>query len=291
MMRDIQNLLLNMKEKLAYAVAEADRLSQSSLYASQALVQSVYALRAKITSDKVFLDLYQFSQQPGMEALANELVIRAKSKAIQYSKELDSVLKAFRDAKANAVLARNPSRGMLGFSLSDIFTSSDSPAGDRDSGLRILRAYFDTSRNYPTFIFADFNSFISSLEQKTGYDFPSHVGELVRMNYASTTESEAARRVSALADSTQGQASASQMIASAGGKGDTINLSAAIPEVASATGAELVSMTQDIGAGLTGTIKALKYLPWILGVGAVIYIVFIAKKHGEVLDKVMRNRA
>jgi hypothetical protein len=104
-------------------------------------------------------------------------------------------------------------------------------------------------------------------------DFPTMVGNLVRINSASTTLSDAGKRLRELANSSKGQASVSQIIGAAGGRGDTINWGRAIPEVTTQTAIDIAhetaSIAQNVGTGVLDTLKLTKYLPIILlGAGA-----------------------
>lgn len=176
-------------------------------------------------------------------------------------------------------------------SLFDIFSSS-SAASDTDVGNQVLQAYFLEASKFPEFGFGDYDAWITSEQTKVS-DIVELIGQLVKGNYASTTVDQAASRVQQLANSSGGQATPSDIIAAAGGKGDTINWSAAIPEVgaqtAKDTAAYVATTAQNIGQGVMATTSLVKYLPWILGIGAGLYIFTVAKTSGHSLGSAART--
>jgi hypothetical protein len=105
------------------------------------------------------------------------------------------------------------------------------------------------------------------------------------MNSYSTSEGSAKSRLVDLARKSEGTASLSQIISAAGGAGDTINFYQAIPTITQETGAEFVQQGaqafQNVGAGVLSGANLLKYLPWILGAGAVLYVYTVASRHGK----------
>ena len=107
-------------------------------------------------------------------------------------------------------------------------------------------------------------------------DYLETVGSLVKANVASISQDDAVNSVIALADKSRGQASLSQIVMAAGGHGDTINYWQAVPEVVEETAKDVVKETkevlQDVGTGALATLKLTKYLPWILGVGGLLYL-------------------
>jgi hypothetical protein len=167
----------------------------------------------------------------------------------------------------------------------------DDATKDHDSGTRILSAYFESAKEFPEFQYADADSFIEALNQKLGgEDFALNIGEIVRLNYASTDESTAISRVQNLAQVSRGTANPSQIIGIAATTGsDTINWSAMLPEVAIQTAQDLAEETVEIaqaaGEGILATGKTLKYLPWILGGAAVLALLY----YGQPILKMMKK--
>lgn len=143
-----------------------------------------------------------------------------------------------------------------------------SEEADEVVGQRLLSAYYNQAINFPEFPWTSFDLWLAHLNSKVP-EFDKLVGELVKMNYASTTEAQAQDRLVELANQSAGEASPSQIVAVAGGKGDSINWSAAIPEIASESAADVTAVVQNVGKGVLGTLNMTKYLPWILlGAGA-----------------------
>ena len=62
--------------------------------------------------------------------------------------------------------------------------------------------------------------------------------------------------------------------------------SAAIPAVASASSAELLSVAQDIGAGVLGTLRLTRYLPIILLGAGTLAIYFYTTAAGSTAGRV-----
>lgn len=168
---------------------------------------------------------------------------------------------------------------MASFSIPNIF-SAISGGSDTDIGSRVLQSYFAAAKMFSNFAFGTFEEFAKYLNSKAGYDFVSHVGEVIRDNYASTDESDAMARLNDLASKSQGAATVVQIMQAAGGSGTSVNWSAGLPEIAANAGAEFVSVAENVGAGLLSTANAVKYLPYILGAAAVLFIVVKAKGPG-----------
>lgn len=163
----------------------------------------------------------------------------------------------------------------LGLWPFDIFSSKDDSSGDRAAGERILKAYYEKAILYPTnFKFSTFKAFVDSLEGKIpGYT--ASVGELVRINWRSTDESSAIKRVIDLADRSKGSAHLSQIISTAG-MGKDVRWVAGTSQIAAETikdaaqkGVETLS---SVGTGLISTVKLTRYLPIIIGAGVLVAV-------------------
>lgn len=167
----------------------------------------------------------------------------------------------------------------------DIFSSDDS---DSAVGKRVLQAYFDSAVSFPEFQFGDFDSWLTWLNSRVP-SFDEVIGNLVKINYASTTEGQAQDRVALLANQTGGQANVSDITLAAGGKGDSVNWGAAIPEVGAQTVSDTIKygteVLQNTGTGVMSTLALVKYLPWILGGAAAIYIFSFGRTSGKKLGK------
>lgn len=161
-------------------------------------------------------------------------------------------------------------------------------ASDEDVGTQLLSAYYNEAIKSPDFTYTTFDSWLTYLNSLVP-DYASLIGGLVKGNSASTTIDQAQNRLMQLADASSGQASVSQITATAGGSGDTINYSAAIPEVALESATEAaqyaVQVAQDVGQGVSSTLSLVKYLPWILGGAAALYIFTMAKSQGKSVSK------
>ena len=168
----------------------------------------------------------------------------------------------------------------------DIFSSGPS---DKDAGNQVLKAYFDEASKFPEFGFGDYDSWVTWLNQTFNGDFVSFIGNLVNMNYASESVSQAADQLTYLANASGGQATIPQITQNAGGSGDTVNYAAAIPEVASGAASTLVSTAENVGQGIISTGKMIKYLPWILGIGAAIYLYSSGKGTGSALKSFLKK--
>lgn len=155
------------------------------------------------------------------------------------------------------------------------FDDDGDASSDQSNGTSILVMYFDEAKAYPDFHYSTPEEMIAAFNAKLGGqdDVPTMLGNLVRINSASTTLSDAGKRLRDLANSSKGMATIPQIIGAAGGRGDTINWGRAIPEVASQTAVDLAKETagiaQNVGTGVLDTLKLTKYLPIILlGAGA-----------------------
>ncbi|NJM09359.1 MAG: hypothetical protein HC883_00205 [Bdellovibrionaceae bacterium] len=167
-------------------------------------------------------------------------------------------------------------------SLFDWFTGPS----DASVGREVLGAYFDKAVIFPEFGYSDFDTWLVHLESKVpGY--VELIGELVKSNSASTTVSQAAERVALLGNQSGGLATVSQITQAAGGRGDTINWMAAIPEIAQDTLSDVADtaseLAQNVGQGVLGTANMIKYLPWILGGAGALYLIVLGKSHRRII--------
>lgn len=151
---------------------------------------------------------------------------------------------------------------------------------DKAAGTQVLQAFYNEASQFPEFTYGTYDAWLVWLNSKGVPDFDAFVGELVKSNVASTTIEQAASRVADLANKTGGLASNTQIVSAAGGKGDTINWSEAIPDIAYQSGVDALSAVQNVGEGVLATLNVTKYLPWILGAGGAIYLIFLAKSMG-----------
>ena len=162
----------------------------------------------------------------------------------------------------------------------DFFSSSTDVSADRADGMMLLEAYYNTAASFADFGYSSFADFLAWIER--GSTVATDIGELVRMNNMSTTLDEAKSRLTDLASKSRGKATASEIVRAAGGTGDTVNWYAAAPaiaedvaETAVETAGEVLS---NVGTGVLGTLKLVKYLPYVaVGVGA-LYLYLQAKK-------------
>lgn len=166
--------------------------------------------------------------------------------------------------------------------LFDIFSSGPS---DADVGNQVLSAYYNEAANFPEFSgYPTYEAWTTWLDSQVP-DFVTFIGNLVNMNVASTTPGDAATRLAQLANSSGGQANISAITSTAGGSGNTVNYMAAIPEVAEQTAVGVVTtaanVAANVGGGVLDTLNLAKYLPWILGAAAGLYIYTMAKSSGK----------
>jgi len=166
--------------------------------------------------------------------------------------------------------------------LFDFFSTSS----DKDVGTKVLKAYFDEASQFSDFNYGTYDAWLVYLNSKGVPDFDVFIGELVNANKAAISPDDAAYAVANLANSSGGKATNTQIVSAAGGKGDTINWSEAVPEITSQSAADLLAATQNVGQGVLSTFKVAKYLPWILGAAGVIYIVMLAKSTGGSIGKI-----
>lgn len=241
---------------------------------NQFVLSSVNQLVNQINSDKAFNAFIEKSSKPGMETFLSELGIRVVTKAKDYQGKLRKLL---REIKLSDARQTNLQASGMGWSFSEFFSSSTT---DRELGLSILRVYYDEAKYYSSFGYKSFDEFLSYAESKVE-GFATNVGELVRMNTYSTSESEAMSRVKDLAQKSQGLASLSQIIAASGGSGDTVNWSAVIPDVVADSTQQAGQLVQSVGTGVSGSLEMLKYLPWIIGGLALVYVVIVASQQGS----------
>lgn len=170
-------------------------------------------------------------------------------------------------------------------SLFDWFGSANDPV---QVGRKVLTSYYDEASKFPDFGFQSYESWLTMLNN-IDPEFEKFIGDLVLMNYASTSPEMSADSVRQLANMTGGTASVPQIVKASGGDPNTVNWSAALPEVAVETAQDVAVLAQEVaqsvGQGVTSTLKLTKYLPWILGGAAAIYIAVLAKGHGSLFGK------
>lgn len=158
---------------------------------------------------------------------------------------------------------------------------------DSSVGQQVLEAYYYEASKFNDFNFQSYDDWVNFLNSKVP-EFPAMIGELVNMNVASTTVDGAVERAAQLANETSGQASVSQITQAAGGKGDTVNYMAAIPDVGLASGAQLVDTFQNVGSGVLSTANMMKYLPWILGAAGAIYLYSMGSATGGSIGSLLK---
>lgn len=162
-------------------------------------------------------------------------------------------------------------------------------ASNKDTGLDILHSFYDEAKNYVAFTYPDFDSWMSYLDSRVP-NFAELIGELVLSNSASTTVDQAKSRLYQLANRSGGEASIPDITKTAGGSGDTINWLAAVPEVTIESVEDVAELAQSVGQGVASTLNATKYLPWILGGAAVLYIAVMAGSKGFFSRRGLRGR-
>lgn len=151
----------------------------------------------------------------------------------------------------------------MGVSLNPADWFTDQATLDIENGDKVLSAYFSAATIYPgNFSYASYDDFRNSIGGDT---FVGALGANVRTNMhpglfdiVYFPYDDAAKRVQALAASSQGQASPAMINQAA------IDLSVDA----------LTAVTSNIQSGIVGTSNLIKYLPWILvaGVAAYIYV-------------------
>jgi len=158
------------------------------------------------------------------------------------------------------------------------------------TGKNVLTGYYNEAIKFPNFTYRSFDSWLAYLDSRINENFAKFVGELVESVSASSTVAEARERLVQLANSSGGEATIPQLTASAGGRGDTVNWIQGVQEVTVDTVEDVSQLAtetlQDIGEGVTDTMKLVKYLPWILGAGAALYIFVLAKGHGKAVGRI-----
>lgn len=161
-------------------------------------------------------------------------------------------------------------------SLFDWFSSEESNVS---VGEQVLKSYYNEAIKFPEFGFSSYEAWINSIKSKIP-DYVELVGDLVIMNYASTSLEDSMDRAAQLANQSGGQASTQEIVMAAGGRGDTVNWSAGIPEITSGAAETLTDTFENIGEGVLATGNMLKYLPWILGAAGALYVYTWAKSSG-----------
>lgn len=231
-------------------------------------------IKRDFENDRTINSFIKKARLSGREALASELAIRARIKVNEYMKRVQ--------AATQIQQGRATQMGFFWNSKSDI-----------EMGTDLLRAYYDTARNYVEFSFLSFEEFLNDADSKIGM-FAELVGELVSGNKYSTSEGQAKKRLQDLAMKSKGQASYSQIVAAAGGSGSSVNWTGMAPDLLSEVGTNVVDYATDtltdVGTGVKSTIRLVKYLPWILGGVAVIYIISFARNNSGAISKFIERK-
>ncbi len=169
--------------------------------------------------------------------------------------------------------------------LDSIFGSTPETVG-RD----VLTGYYNEAINFPAFTHPSFDAWIAYLDSRINENFALFIGELVESVSASSTVSQARERLAQLANSSGGEATIPQLTATAGGRGDTVNWMQGVQDVTVDTVEDVAQLAtdtlQNVGEGVLGTMKLVKYLPWILGGAAALYVFVLAKSHGGAVGKI-----
>lgn len=259
---------------------------------TQMLRQSADIVIKSVYADKAMKALAEKSGDSSLFTYLNELAILVTTRSKKYQGQLRKLIHDADSMIAQGINMRATGMGFSLFEPSSWFSSDEST--NRELGLSLLRSYFDTAKTYPSFTFSSFDQFLSNAESKVE-NFATNVGELVKMNVYSTSESEARSRLSDLAKKSQGLASLSQIIAAAGGSGNTVNWSAVVPEVTAEASQGVLQagseFLQNTGAGVLSTLNLVKYLPWFVVGGGLIYLVIIASKHGASTGRAIEDVA
>ncbi len=169
-------------------------------------------------------------------------------------------------------------------SFLDWFSSEKS---DRETGIAILESYFDEASKFSSFPYGSLDAYVTAIESKIpGY--ADLLGQIQKANYASVSLDDSKELARELANASGGTAKP-QDIMSKTTNSSGINWSAAIPEVTSNTvsdvGDKLYEVAQDVSTGTFGTLKLLKYAPYIVLGGGALYLVFMAKSMGGGIGK------
>lgn len=140
-------------------------------------------------------------------------------------------------------------------------------------GNQVLTAYYEAAFEFDIFRekYPSYGDFLTWAERAT--TLRKDIGELIENTKLTNSVSSAISRAQDLAFKSMGQAAQGDIIRAAGGTGDSINWTVFIPEVSAdiavGVGEEALDIAQNIGTGVTGTLKLTKYLPYIaLGAGA-----------------------
>lgn len=168
--------------------------------------------------------------------------------------------------------------------LFDFFSSNS----DKDVGTKVLKAYFDEASNFSDFTYGTYDAWLTYVNSKGIPDFDVFVGELVNGNKASISADDAANAVADLANRSGGMATTTQIVSAAGGKGDTINWSQAVPEVAYETGSQIADA---VGKSSAGALFLIRNWPWLLGGMGALYVIFLGKSMGGGIGKSVHTLA
>jgi hypothetical protein len=171
----------------------------------------------------------------------------------------------------------------MGSILGTLFGYSESD--DLPNGTQLLTAYFNEATNYPAnFTYDNAADFMTAMNATggAGYDFVSLLGETLRNAEAAMSMSSSTAAIVALADSSQGTATGSQMINAVGGEGtNSINLAMAVPTVAAQTATQIATTAatavEAVGTGALTALNWIQYWPYIAG-GVALFAVYIFMK-------------
>lgn len=232
---------------------------------------ALLSVQREFANDRTLAGFIEKASKPGREALAAELAIRAITKIDHYNKQIMNAIRG--------PVGRVPAT--MGWSFSDLWGGDES--SDRELGIELLRTYYEAARIHPGMVHSSFDAFLSSSESIVP-QYADLIGELVKSNKYSTSVSEAKNRLIDLATKSKGTAALQQIVQAAGGSGDTVNWTGIIPDLSKDVATEVMTeageFLQNTGTGVMSTLNLVRYLPWIVGGAAIIYLVIVASKHG-----------
>jgi len=172
-------------------------------------------------------------------------------------------------------------------------------ADDLPNGTTLLTAYFNEAVNYPDnfidpstgVVWDSAADFMAGLDAQLQYDYVSMVGETLRNAQAAMSMTSATNALIALADSTQGLATSTQIITTVGGVGTgSVNLTMAIPTVAAQTTVQVAETAgqavEAVGTGALTALSWLQYWPYIAAGVGVLVLYFFFSAEGKETGKV-----
>lgn len=254
---------------------------------AQSLYRDVSNLKTRFLNDRLLQNFLKMSREAGMESLAKELSIRAVSRLKSYSNDIE---KLNNEVQRISVVKSLGSQALGFWPFSD---SSGDTEAERSAGTDMLRAYFDTAKNYENFKYSDFDSYLASVNAVIS-DYPQFIGNLVFLNKLSTSVNDAISRIKDLAVKSEGKARLQDITQAAGGSGDTTNWTELVTSVATETAKEVGTKTvnalettgnivldtvENVGEGAKSLSSIIKYWPYVLIiVGGVIIYYYMPKK-------------